>query len=307
MATQPPKWLDLLGRPGVSRAMGKLVRWRAPRPVLDRAIDIFSQVYDVDRSEAIVPPGGYRTFQQFFTRALRDGARPVDQDPEVIVSPADGVFSAWGPMEDGTLVQAKGVNYRLDALLGDAADALTFERGTYAVIYLAPSNYHRVHSPVDGRVTAWRHVPGPLYPVNEMGLRHVEGLFARNERIIGFVQSDFGQLAQIMVGATCVGSMQVAFAPPRHLRATTGFTRRINLGEPWVCERGGPWGVFEMGSTVVLLTERDDVAPAVAPGSPIRVGEPLLRRKAAPKKPTRAKKPPSAKKKPSAKKRGGQP
>jgi phosphatidylserine decarboxylase len=276
IAPSPPKWLDLLARPGVSQAMGKLVGLRAPKPVLRQAIRTFSKLYGVDLSEAEGDLGDYATFQEFFTRKLKPGLRPVSQDAAVMPSPADGVLSAFGSLETGTLIQAKGVEYTLDALLGGSADADAYRGGSYAVVYLAPHNYHRVHSPWRGTVTQWRYLPGALYPVNQMGISKVHGLFARNERIVGHCDTEFGPAAMIMVGATCVGHMRVAFTDLacNEGHAGSGLTTCSPL---LAQERGDEFGVFEMGSTVVLVMARSDLEPAVSLPSPVRVGEPLLR------------------------------
>ena len=172
-------------------------------------------------------------------------------------------------------MQAKGVDYSLDALLGDSADADVYRNGSYAVVYLAPYNYHRVHCAWQGNLTAWRYLPGALFPVNAVGLRHVPGLFARNERIVGHFDTEFGRAALIMVGATFVGHMTVSFADAR---SNTGLpaSGRVEMPEPVSFERGDEFGVFEMGSTVVLVFERDDLEPAMPLGSPIRMGQAAL-------------------------------
>lgn len=273
----PPKWLDLLAQPQVSQAMGRLVGTRAPKPVLKAAIRTFARAYKVDLDEAADPIDSFDTFQAFFTRKLKPGARPVDQTDDVMPSPADGVLSAFGTLESSTLIQAKGVEYTLDALLGGSDDADPYRNGCYAVVYLAPNNYHRVHTPWKGTVARWRYLPGALYPVNQMGLRHVHGLFARNERIVGHCETEFGPAALVMVGATCVGHMRVAFTD---LACNEGLPGSgLQPCAPLLAtERGDEFGVFEMGSTVVLVTQSRDLRPALPVPSPIRMGEPLLRK-----------------------------
>lgn len=272
----PPKWLDMLAAPQVSQAMGKLVRVRAPKPVMKAAIRTFAKAYGVDLHEAAEPIDAFDTFQAFFTRKLKDGARPVAEQSDVMPSPADGVFSAFGTLETGTLIQAKGVEYTLDALLGGSADADPYRNGCYAVVYLAPNNYHRVHTPWHGTVVRWRYLPGALYPVNGLGLKHVHGLFARNERIVGHCDTEFGPAAMVMVGATCVGHMRVAFTD---LACNEGLPGSgLRPCEPLLAtRRGDEFGVFEMGSTVVLVAQRGDLRPAMPVPSPIRMGEALLR------------------------------
>lgn len=276
MTTQtPPKWLDALADARVSQAMGKLVALKAPGPVLQSAIRVFAKTYGVDLSEMDGDLSQFKTFQQFFTRKLKPGARPIANEADMLPSPADGRFSAFGQLGQGTLIQAKGVEYSLDALLGGKEDADPYRGGTYAVIYLAPNNYHRVHSPWQGSVVQWRYLPGPLYPVNRMGLDNVPGLFAKNERIVGHCETEFGRAAMVMVGATCVGHMRVAFTdlacneglPPSGLQRCNPVLAQ---------QRGDEFGVFEMGSTVVLVFARPDVKPELALQTPVRVGQRLF-------------------------------
>lgn len=275
-APDPPRWLDWLAQPQVSQAMGKLVRVRAPKPVLRAAIRTFAKAYGADLSEAADPVETFDTFQAFFTRKLRAGARPIAAEANVVPSPADGVMSAFGCLDSGTLIQAKGVEYTLDALLGGSADADVYRNGSYAVVYLAPNNYHRVHTPWRGTVTQWRYLPGALYPVNKMGLRHVHGLFARNERIVGHCDTEFGPAALIMVGATCVGHMRVAFTDMACNEGLPGSGLRAC--EPVLAtDRGDEFGVFEMGSTVVLILQRSDLAPCSPVPSEIKMGQAMLR------------------------------
>lgn len=274
--TTPPKWLDALSDPRVSQAMGKLVGLRAPQPVLQAAIRTFSKLYGVELDEIDGDLSQFKTFQAFFTRKLKAGARTVAQEANVMPAPADGVFSAFGPLGRGTLIQAKGVEYTLDALLGGSEDADPYRGGSYAVIYLAPNNYHRVHTPWQGSIVQWRYLPGALYPVNKMGLANVHGLFARNERIVGHAQTEFGPAAMVMVGATCVGHMRVAFADLACNEGLPGSgLQRCN---PVLAQqRGDEFGVFEMGSTVVLVFARDDLQPTMPIGTPVRMGQPLFR------------------------------
>lgn len=276
IAPPPPRWLELLARPEVSQAMGHLVRLRAPKPVLRTAIRTFATVYGIDLTEAEANLSEFDTFQAFFTRKLKAGLRPVSRAADMLPSPADGKLSAFGSLDGDTLIQAKGVEYSLDALLGGSEDADPYRGGTYAVVYLAPNNYHRVHAPWAGTVTKWRYLPGALFPVNSMGLRHVHGLFARNERIVGHCDTEFGPAALIMVGATCVGHMRVAFTDLACNEGRPG-SGLVPCTPMLSQERGDEFGVFEMGSTVVLVLARRDVQTAVTLGSPILCGAPMLR------------------------------
>lgn len=272
----PPIWLRAIAKPRLSRVMHTIVTTQLPKPVLGAAIRTFSKVYGVDLDEAAQPVSAFDDFQSFFTRELKEGLRPVEQDVGLMPSPADGTLSAFGPLGEGRLVQAKGVEYSLDALLGDSADADVYRGGSYAVVYLAPYNYHRVHCPWKGELVSWRYLPGALYPVNAVGLRHVPGLFAQNERIIGHFDTEFGKAALIMVGATFVGHMTVGFADVKsnHGLPPSGL---VSLDSPVAMSRGDEFGVFEMGSTVVLVMERPGFEPAMPLGQAIRMGQPALR------------------------------
>lgn len=272
----PPTWLELIARPKLSQVMHRLVTSRPPKPILKFAISTFCKAYNVEIEQAEQPVTDYETFQKFFTRRLKPGLRPFDKDKAVVPSPADGTLSAFGQLGEGTLVQAKGVQYSLDALVGNGVDADDYRGGSYAVVYLAPHNYHRVHTPCDGQLTHWRYLPGALYPVNKTGLKHVPGLFARNERVIGHFDSEFGKCAVIMVGATFVGHMTLAFAD-HATNVNQPGTGRVDLKPAVKMGRGDEFGVFNMGSTVVLLFDNPNLEPAMALGSSILAGQAALR------------------------------
>jgi phosphatidylserine decarboxylase len=276
LQTQPPAWMTLLAHPRVSQTMGRLVRIKAPKPVLLAAIRAFCKAYGVDPREAEREVGEFATFQEFFTRRLKLGARPIDARPDVVPSPVDGVLSAFGPLGRGTLIQAKGVEYSLDALLGGSEDADPYRNGTYVVGYLAPKDYHRVHSAWTGEIVKWRYLPGALYPVNAMGIKHVHGVLARNERVVAHCQTEFGAAAMVMVGATCVGHMRACFTDLCANEGRPGSGLRT-LDTPLHQQRGDEFGVFEMGSTIVIVFARQDLETVQRLPFAVKVGEPLLR------------------------------
>jgi phosphatidylserine decarboxylase len=265
--------------PALSRLAAPLADLKAPGPLLRAFMRAYIRAYRVDMSEAAEPLSAYPSFNAFFTRRLRAGARPVSAEAGVVVSPCDSrVHSIDAVPESGRLEQIKGRTYALAALLGSEEDARVFARGVHATLYLSPSMYHRVHSPVDGLVRSWRYVPGRLFPVNALAVRHVEGLFAVNERVsIRIDTPAFGPVAVVMVGATNVGRMSLAFAD-----LVTNSGRPPSLTEPPApipIARGAELGAFNLGSTVVLLVADPRLRPArVAPGQIVRVGEPLWRR-----------------------------
>lgn len=235
----------------------------------------FIRKYGVDMREAADPdPAHYACFNDFFTRALRDGARPLAGTP--FVSPVDGAVIDAVKLRGDTILQAKGHAYSARALVGgDAALAASFDGGDAISIYLSPKDYHRIHMPCGGRLVRMIHVPGSLYSVNPATVAGVPGLFARNERVVCVFDSDFGPFVLTLVGAMVVGSMQTVWHglinPPRTgtLREWRYDDREIRLA------RGEEMGRFLLGSTVVMLFP-DKVLRACAdwlPGRPVRMGE----------------------------------
>ena len=264
--------------PLLSRILGHLSDLPLPRPLRVPAIWAYARAYGVDLSEAALPPSAYASFNAFFTRRLRAGARPIDPASHSVVSPSDSRLSAIGPVPDhGRLEQVKGESYGIDALVGSSEGAARFRSGFSATLYLSPAMYHRVHSPVDGEIVAWRYVPGRLFPVNAAGVRSVPGLFTRNERVAVFIESEaHGAVALVLVGAANVGRISLAFAD---LVTNRGHAAgRFEPAAKIPIRRGDEVGVFNLGSTVVLLVADPRLAPAVAPGALVRVGEALWRR-----------------------------
>jgi phosphatidylserine decarboxylase len=262
---------------GLSRLAGALTRARLPGPALRAGMRGFAARYRVDLSEC-PPLESYRTFGEFFARPLLPGRRPVAPGAEVVVSPVDGVVSECGLATEGRLVQAKGIDYTAEALLGDAALARRLSGGAFATLYLSPRDYHRIHFPLGGRVSGWRYVPGALWPVNPASVANVSGLFARNERLVTILETPLGACAAVAVGATIVGRVRAAYDPAVPLTNRPGASfRSLDYPVPLPVEKGAERGAVEMGSTVILLFEPGRVAlsAAVAPGARVRVGEPI--------------------------------
>jgi phosphatidylserine decarboxylase len=252
---------------------------RSTRPAFkDFLIRSFLSRFDVNMDEALESnPFAYPSFNAFFTRALKPSVRPQPPDPAV-VSPVDGTVSQIGSIDGDRLIQAKGHDFTLGALLaGDAELVPVFHRGEFATIYLAPYNYHRIHMPLDGRLTGTTHVPGRLFSVNTATAAAVPDLFARNERVTCLFETSLGRMAVVLVGALFVGSMATVWAgdvTPARRRAPT----RLDLpATPPRLERGGELGRFNMGSTVIVLFEAGRVRwrPELAAGVTVRVGQPI--------------------------------
>ncbi len=266
----------------LSRIAGRIARSRN-KLLKELLIRVFLLRYDVDIGEAErTQLSEYDSFNDFFTRALRSGARPIPKTTSAVACPADGTISQLGNIDDSSLVQAKGRFYSLGALLGGSdSDPQRFNNGTFATIYLAPHNYHRVHAPVSGTITRIRYVPGRLFSVNDRTARCVDRLFAHNERIIVEISSDAGMIVVILVGAMLVASMELTCCNVEAAIKMAGKTTAPYLIEPnkptAAIERGAELGRFNMGSTVIILAEpgRLDWDPTLGHGSPVEVGQTL--------------------------------
>ncbi len=237
-------------------------------------IEWFVKRYNVNMNEAANPDvASYPTFNEFFTRALRDGVRPLAS--AALICPVDGAISQYGPMVKDQIFQAKGHHYSSTALVGgDAALAARFDHGSFATLYLSPRDYHRIHMPCDGRLSRMIYVPGELFSVNPTTARGVPGLFARNERVVCVFESVRGPFALVLVGATIVGSMATVWHgvvnPPR-----TGELRDWHYESDINLKQGDEMGRFLLGSTVVMLFPKGPLAfnSAWAPGLPIQLGQ----------------------------------
>ena len=227
-------------------------------------------------------PLAYPTFNAFFTRALRPGTRPADPDPAALVSPVDGTISQIGTLDGSWLVQAKGIAYTLESLLAEQAqEAARYRGGSFATLYLAPYNYHRVHMPAAGALRAAWYVPGALFSVNAASAAGIPGLFARNERVVCLFEHGELQFALILVGALFVGSIGTVWhgdVTPRSPR-TRATLPLDSSRSPLALPRSAEAGRFNMGSTVILLLPPGRCAwlPALAPGTTVRVGATLGR------------------------------
>lgn len=241
-------------------------------------IDTVINKFGVDMSEAAEPdPRAYPTFNAFFTRALREGARMPDPDPRALLMPADGRISQCGPIEAGRIFQAKGQSFTIEELLGDAAMALPFADGLFATVYLSPRDYHRVHMPCDGRLVETVHVPGRLFSVGTDAVASVPRLFARNERLVCRFDTEFGPMVQVMVGALLVSGVQTVWSgveiPPYGDRITRKDWREQNI----YLQRLAEMARFNYGSTVITLLPPGvaELAPNLHAESPVRLGERL--------------------------------
>ncbi len=244
-------FLFLVSRNGLSRFVGWAANANAPKWLLSVVMKWYIGFYKVDLSEVKLALPDFRTFNAFFTRELREGARPIA--PQGLVSPVDGVLSQRGALETGVLTQIKGKTYSLAGLLGSDEEAERFQGGSYATVYLSPRDYHRIHTPMAGNVTHFSVIPGKLYPVNNLALPNVEELFNVNERWTTYFETDKGPVALVKVGATSVGAISVDY--DEHVtNAKHARVRHGTLQEPRPYKKGQEVARFNLGSTIVLLT-----------------------------------------------------
>lgn len=282
-----PSWLEsslaalqaVLPQRSLTAAVHWLMRVKTPW-VKNGLIRGVGSAVGVDWSEARSDdPDDYKSFNDFFTRELKPGARTLDPDPEALLCPCDGRISEWGPMREGRIYQAKGHDYSLGALLADDPVCRDLRGGTFWTIYLSPKDYHRVHMPLAGTLRRMIYVPGKLYSVAPYTVRQVPGLFALNERVVSVFDTDHGPFVQVLVGAMLVASMDTVWAG-----TVTPAEERIVTRTPYspgevVLDRGEEMGRFNMGSTVIMALPpgvvTGDQEGLPGPGDAVRLGERL--------------------------------
>jgi phosphatidylserine decarboxylase len=267
-----------------SRGVGWLSRRRIPRGLRKPIYGGFARTVGADLSQLDGPLEQFERFDDFFTRKLAPGLRPVDEGEGAVVSPVDGAVSETGVADGGRLIQCKGLDYTVRGLLADVLEGRAFEGGAYATLYLAPRDYHRIHAPVDGKVTGYRHIPGAFFPVNPLSVRNVAGLFSINERLVTYMDSDVGRVAVVKVAATGVGNITLSYdrGVRTHRSGSAGRHGWVQrYASPRPLPRGTELGMFHLGSTVILLFEPGRVKLELRPGQVLRMGERIGRRLAA--------------------------
>ncbi len=245
-------------------SLSKLMYWLTRiqfKPWKNLLIKSVVKLYNVELEQAERETAkDYVSFNDFFTRHLKQGARTWHLDKKNIISPVDGAISQIGQLEGNNIIQAKGKTYTLNTLLANDADAIAkLSDGFFTTLYLSPRDYHRIHMPVRGKLIKSIYVPGDLFAVNNATVRNVDNLFARNERFISIFETEFGLMAQIMVGAIFVGSMETVWLG----QITPPYTRQLIIREykdnPIILEQGQEFGHFNMGSTVILVFEKESL------------------------------------------------
>ncbi|SHI46150.1 archaetidylserine decarboxylase [Cycloclasticus pugetii] len=265
----------ILPKHSLSALMHKLARCKTPW-VKQFIINTVIKQFGVNMSEAAQPdPEAYESFNAFFTRQLREDARPLEHDDTTIACPVDGTISQMGSIENGELFQAKGKSFNLSALLGNDSLSSEFEDGQFTTVYLSPKDYHRIHFPVDGTLKKMVHVPGELFSVNQTTVEAIDELFARNERVIASFDTPAGPMAMVMVGAIFVSSIETVWygevTPPRHnqIRQWQYSDNKQQY------KKNDEMARFNMGSTIVMLYGKDKVtwAENLAAGDAVQYGQ----------------------------------
>ena len=270
-------FLRFFPKKGWSRLLSVLVTTRFPRFFNQWVMRRFIATYQLDMDEAEYPLEKYPTLGSLFTRALKSGTHTIDDTPMVAVSPADGHVLNSGRIEEGRLIQCKGHHFDLQDLLLDPERTEAFRGGSWCTVYLSPRDYHRVHHPIEGTIKRSDYVNGALWPVNQAAVQNVKRLFCVNERVITYVDSPLGDTATIMVGATSVGHMTMAY--DETLVANKGHKSQSRHYEQAVeVSRADELGTFHLGSTAIVLFANPKVElEDLTDGQPIRIGTPIAR------------------------------
>lgn len=263
--------LRVLPRTRITRAVGRLCEAKLSPALSTAVVSVYAKAYNVALDEAIAPDGAYDSFDAFFTRRLREGARSMPEDENVFISPADGKIADIGAVDHAGSLKIKGRDYSVADLTGDPGEAKRYAGGQFAVVYLSPRDYHRVHAPMGGQVTLIRSLPGELFPVNAIGERHIPSLFATNRRVAVVIDTPSkGRVTVVLVGAIIVGRITVSVIDARDVPLGMHV---IDPGKPVL--RGDEIGIFHLGSTAVVFAEKDASPPWTRAAGPIRFGEPL--------------------------------
>ena len=260
----------------VSRLFGWISYMHLPSFVMIPVLQAYSRIFKIDVNEAEKNIREYPSLNRFFTRALKEGARTVDPGKKSIISPVDGTVSKFGEIHQGKMIQAKGIDYSLRDLLESSRFLDSFKEGSYMVIYLSPRDYHRIHSPVDGKILGYTYTPGKLFAVNEIAVKGLYGLFPKNERLTTYIKNTNGMVGLVKVGAVNVGRIRVNYDSV-HTNRWIRFAQHDVYDVPFTVNKGDEVGRFEMGSTVILLFEKGIMKflPGVKEGQSVKFGQAL--------------------------------
>jgi phosphatidylserine decarboxylase len=247
---------QLSSRKTISRLTGRFAKSKFSR----RMIPHFAKTYQINLGEAEKEIHHYPTLNTFFTRRLKGGVRPIDPRPDTVISPVDALITGMGEIKEGTIFNVKGQTYTIREMLEDPKRESVYHQGHYIVLYLSPTDYHRIHTPISGEIMKHVHKIGKVYPVNEFGLRHMKRVLSRNERLITYLKNSYTEMAVVKVGALNVASIQL--------------NERLTTKE---VQKGDELAYFEFGSTVVLLIKDNtfQFLSTLREGDRVRLGEPI--------------------------------
>ncbi len=250
--------LKVLPKNQLSWTFGQLASVKFPKPVNQLIIKKFADFYKINLRELEHPITHYKSLNEFFTRKLRKNTRPFNNDKETVISPADGEISQFGDIENGKLLQVKGKYFTLASFLKDETHSRKFNNGKFVTIYLSPQDYHRVHTPFTGKLMSYNYIKGKLFPVNKLSTDNISELFSTNERVIFYFKDEnLGNYAVVMVGATNVGSISLSFDDFKTNKLLQK-PKKVDVTE-LEFNKADELGVFNLGSTVVLLFENDKI------------------------------------------------
>jgi phosphatidylserine decarboxylase len=270
------RYLRYVPKNHLSRTVGRLVHARLPQPLARRLVRWFAGAYEIDIDAASQEIHHYPSVGAFFVRDLREGLRPIESN---LVSPVDGTLRNFGKIEGGRLEQIKGKTYTVARFLGDETHARRYDNGAFFNLYLSPQDYHHVHSPVSGNIVGSVHIPGKLWPVNDWSMETIDELFSINERVVTYVDCELGRVAVVMIGATNVGKISVAY--DSFISNSVGVNRTVmrDYDPAFPIAAGDRLGTFHMGSSVVVLIEPDRIELSrvrLEPGKKVRYGQAVL-------------------------------
>ena len=261
----------------LSRIFGSLTRVPLPGGLIDRIISWYSRKYGII-DEYVTPPGGFRTVNEFFTRELRPGSRKTDRSPGALVSPVDARVDQFGRITEGAVIQAKGLDYPAEELVPSEMSR-RLRKGSFITLYLSPGDYHRIHSPVQGSIAGFFSIPGTLFTVQDFMVRGLPGLFVKNERLITYIETSNGLISVCKIGAMNVGRISLSYGLPGEKPVITNRTFRkrrevlFNPGRQISVSAGDELARFNLGSTVIILTEIPVQFVDIAPGRKVKMGE----------------------------------
>lgn len=252
--------LSILPKNFISKIFGLVSMLRLPRFMMIPILKAFSKTYKINLDEAELELQEYNSLNEFFTRALRAEARIIDSAENAVVSPVDARISAFGEIRETSVIQAKGIDYSVTELVGVERYAKDFINGKFMTFYLSPQDYHRIHSPSFGQILGYYYEPGKLFPVNDLAVLNIQSLFPKNERLITFLQTEYGKIAIVKVGASNVGKIRVTYDNNIVTNSWIRFPKEVQYKDVSIfIDKGGELGRFEMGSTVILIFEKDTI------------------------------------------------